>query len=530
MDGRSVMLRCFAMTPVLSRSQVRELDRRAIHTHGVPGVLLMENAGRGATDVLERELLRGSARGRRAVIVCGTGNNGGDGFVIARHLTVRGAVPMVFLAGEAHRVVGDARTHLDAWIGIGGTLCEMAPGSALTPLIDAMQNADVVVDALFGTGLDRAIDGWFADVIEAVNACRAPRLAVDLPSGLDADTGTALGAAIDARVTATFAFRKLGLLTPNGARLAGRVYIVDIGVPGALVGDVDRSAQLLEEADIARWIEPRAPGAHKTSAGHVLVVAGSLGKVGAPQLVTHGALRAGAGMATIATWPEAAVAIESSLLEAMTARIDRMEAPRSLDAILKGKDAVVIGPGLGLDDDARTVVEYVVATWRGPIVIDADALTLFAGKPSVFMASKGAILTPHPGEMGRLLDKSPAEVESDRFGAVRELCAATGAVVVLKGAHTIIAGPDSRLGVSPIACPALATAGSGDTLGGIIAAMACAMPLFEAACAGVLLHALAGQAWSRTHGGTDRGLLASEIADQLPLVLAGAGPKESAGL
>lgn len=517
-----MVLRWLAMTPVLSRLQVREFDAHAIRACGVPGILLMENAGRGATDVLERELFAGNARGRRAVIVCGTGNNGGDGLVIARHLAVRGGAPVVFLTGEAHQVSGDARTQLDAWLGIGGAVCEMAPGRALTPLIDAMKDADVVVDALFGTGLDRAIDGWFADVIEATNGCRAPRLAVDLPSGLDADTGAALGAAIHARLTATFAFPKLGLLTPNGARLAGRVHVVDIGVPGALVADADSAAKVLHEGDIARWIEPRSPGAHKTSAGHVVVVAGSLGKVGAPQLATHGALRAGAGMVTIATWPEAALAVESSLREAMTARIDRMDAPRSLDAILKGKDAVVIGPGLGLDDGARAVVEYVIATWDGPIVIDADALTMFAGKPSVFMASKNAILTPHPGEMGRLLDKSPAQVEGDRFRAARELCAAAGAVVVLKGAHTIIAAPDSRLCVSPIACPALATAGSGDTLGGIIAAMACSMAPFEAACAGVMLHALAGQAWSHAHGGVDRGLLASEIADQLPLVLAAA--------
>jgi len=502
------------MTPVLSRSQMRELDARAVD-RGVPSLVLMENAGRGATDVLERTLFAGRARGRRAVIVCGAGNNGGDGLVMARHLAVRGGAAQVFLAGRGDRLSPDAGTNRSAWIGVGGEVIDLPPGGSLGPLVDAMRGADVVVDALFGTGLDRAIDGWFADVIGAVNAAGAPRFAVDLPSGLDADTGAALGVAIEARVTATFAYAKLGLLTPNGARLGGDVHVVDIGVPGPNVSDLRGCAQLLEPDDAAKWREPRAPGAYKTSAGHVLVIAGSLGRVGAPKLVARGALRAGAGVATIATWPEAAAAIETSLLEVMTARIDRAQPSRSIDTLLEGKDAVVIGPGFGLDDDARAVVEYVLATWRGPLVVDADALSMFAGKPSTFMAAKSAILTPHPGEMGRLLDKKSVQVEADRWGAVRELSAASGAVVLLKGAHTIIAAPDARIAVSPVACPVLATAGSGDTLGGIIGAMACSMAPFESACAGVLAHARAGQAWSRAHGDTDRGMLASEIADWL---------------
>jgi NAD(P)H-hydrate epimerase len=184
---------------------------------------------------------------------------------------------------------------------------------------------------------------------------------------------------------------------------------------------------------------------------------------------------------------------------------------------LRGKDAVVIGPGLGLGDDARVAVEYVLAAWQGPVIVDADALTMFAGRPSVLLAAKNAVLTPHPGELARLLGRTVAQVEADRFRAARELVAATGAVVVLKGAHSIIASPDSRLAVSPMACPVLATAGSGDVLAGIIGAMACTLSGFEAACAGVMLHALAGEAWSRAHSGTDRGMLASEIADSLVL-------------
>jgi NAD(P)H-hydrate epimerase len=499
---------------------MRAFDKHAIEVCHVPSLVLMENAGRGATDVLVRELLDGDAANARVMIVCGTGNNGGDGLVIARHLLLRGADPTVWLCGDATKASPDARANLDGWRGVGGEVLEVPAGSSIEALKAALGDADVVVDALFGTGLDRPLEGLLADVVRAMNAATVPRFAVDLPSGLDADTGRALGVAVEASVTVTFAHHKLGLLTPGGAALAGRVQVVDIGVPASLVAHVGGSAQRMETADLRQWLTARAPGAHKTSAGHVVVLAGSAGRIGAPQLVAHGAMRAGAGLATIATWPGAASVIEGHVLEVMTARIDPARSGESLDAILAHKQAVVIGPGFGLGDDARLAVEYVIASWLGPVVVDADALSMFAGRPSVFMASKKAILTPHPGEAARLLGKTAADIEADRFHAARELVAATGAVVVLKGAHTLVASPDARMAVSPVACPALGTAGSGDTLGGIIGAMACGLEPFEAACAGVLLHALAGEAWARAHGGADRGMLASEIADMLPQLLA----------
>jgi hydroxyethylthiazole kinase-like uncharacterized protein yjeF len=506
------------MTPVLSRAQMHAFDAHAVAKGRVPSLVLMENAGRGATDVLVREALSGKPVGARVVAVCGVGNNGGDGLVIARHLLLRGALPVVCLVGDSRKLTPDARTNFDAWLGVGGEVRELAAGGSLSVLTESMGSAAVIVDALFGTGLDRAIEGWLGGVVGAVNEVAAPRFAVDLPSGLDADTGVALGAVVEAEMTATFAHPKLGLLTPNGARLAGKFHVVDIGVPGSMVAQVGSAAGLLEPSDLAPWVAPRPSGTHKSSAGHVVVIAGSRGKGGAAQLVARGAMRAGAGLATIATWADTASAIEAHVVEVMTARIDPSRTAESLQAILKGKQAVAIGPGLGLGDDARAVVEYALTAWRGPVVVDADALTAFAGKPEVFRAAKNAVLTPHPGEMARLLGKTPAQVESDRFGCARELVLATGAVVVLKGAHTVIAAPDARVAVSPVACAALATAGSGDVLCGIVAAMACALPPFEAACAGVLLHALAGEAWSRAHGGADRGMLASEIADSLTTV------------
>jgi hydroxyethylthiazole kinase-like uncharacterized protein yjeF len=510
------------VTPVLSRAQMRAFDQHAIEACGVPSLVLMENAGRGATDVLVRELLDGDAAGADVVIVCGTGNNGGDGLVVARHLLVRHAHARVFLAGAVAKLSPDARANLEACRGLGGAIHDLPLGDDLQALELAMADADVVVDALFGTGLDRPVEGFLADVVRAMNAAPAPRFAVDLPSGLDADTGAALGVAVDAAVTVTFAHPKLGLLTPAGGQLAGETHVVDIGVPGELVAHVGGSAQLMEAADLRMWIRRRATGAHKNAAGHVVVVAGSPGRIGAPQLAARGAMRAGAGLTTIATWPAAAAAIEGHVLEVMTARIDPERIGESLDTALRGAGAVVVGPGFGLDDAARTAVEYLLASWRGPVVVDADALSMFAGRPSVFMAAKHAVLTPHPGEAARLLGCSPAEIEADRFRAARELVAASGAVVVLKGAHSIVAAPDSRLAVSPVACPALATAGSGDVLGGIVAAMACALPAFEAACAGVLLHGQAGEAWAAA-ASSDRGMLASEIADELPKLLGALG-------
>jgi NAD(P)H-hydrate epimerase len=507
------------MTPVLSRAQMRAFDRHAIDVCRVPSLVLMENAGRGATDILVRDLLAGRPTGARVVVVCGVGNNGGDGLVIARHLLVRGAQPVVLVAGDDQRATPDARANLEAWRNLGGEVRALSGGAAASALTVAAAEADVVVDALFGTGLERPVEGWLADVVGAMNASRAACFAVDLPSGLDADTGAALGVAVQAQVTVTFAHHKLGLLTPNGAQLAGRVHVVDIGVPAALVAQVGESARLIEASDLVAWTPRRASGAHKTSAGHVVVVAGSQGKTGAPRLVARGAMRAGAGLATIATWPDVASTIESGVLETMTARIDVSKPGASLDAIVAGKHAVAIGPGLGLGEAARTAVEHLLATWQGPIVVDADALTLFTGHAGAIAIAKNAILTPHPGELARLLGRTPAEIERDRYGAIREAVAITHAVVVLKGAHSIIASPDARVAVSPVACPVLATAGSGDVLGGVIAAMACSLPTFEAACAGVMAHALAGEAWSRARGGTDRGMLASEIADMLPGVL-----------
>lgn len=511
------------MIPILSRAQMRAFDRHAIENCHVPGVILMENAGRGAADVASR-LLPSGLSGARVVVVCGAGNNGGDGFVVARHLWARGADVSVFLAGSPERVFGDARINHDAYVDLGGEVTVVRPTEAnvesggLADLEAALGLADLVVDALFGTGLDRPIAAPMASIIDAINRAPGRRLALDIPSGLDADSGAPLGACVEAHDTVCFGHLKVGLLTPQGARFAGRVHVCDLGVPDTILGKVGHVAEVIERRSVARWLEPRETDAHKFSVGAVLVCAGSAGKSGAALLSARGAFRAGAGVVTIATWPEALAAVDARMPEVMAVALDRAHPLTRLGELLDRRKAVVMGPGFGLDDAAKKVLEHILEHFEGPIVVDADAITQFKGRPQRLAKAKGPlVLTPHAGEMGRLLGMSAEAVEQDRFGAVRRLVDATKAVVVLKGARTIVASPEGRIAVNTTGNPLLATAGAGDVLAGMIGALLCSMRPFEAAMTGVHLHGLVGDVLRGRSG--DRGVFASEIADEVPRVM-----------
>ncbi len=457
----------------------------------------------------------------RVVVVCGTGNNGGDGFVVARHLLARGAEVVVILAGASERVTGDARIMHDAFIDLGGLAIELPRGSLLDPLTTELAQADYVVDALFGTGLDRPIQGHLVDVITSMNSARGRVVALDVPSGLDADSGAPLGIAVHASETVTFCHLKVGLLTPEGARLAGNVHVVDLGVPDARILEaVGHAAEVIDREAIGRALVPREANVHKHAAGNVLVVAGSEGKLGAAALAARSALRGGAGLVTICTWERAAKALASHATEVMTVEIDRAHIAASLDAALEGRHVVAIGPGFGLDADARTAVDHVVLGWDGVKIVDADAITHFSGRPEALAKAKGKlVLTPHPGELGRLLGQKGSEIERDRFGAVRRAVDITKAIIVLKGARTLIATPSGDLFISMAGNTVLATAGSGDVLTGLTAALACVMPTDWAASAGVLLHGLAADRWRETTG-SDRGMLAGELSGHFPELIA----------
>lgn len=504
------------MIPLLSRQAVRGLDRDAESRLGVPGLVLMENAGRGAFDAI-RARFAGALE--RIVVVCGPGQNGGDGFVVARHAVQAGFNPEVLLVATASALTGDAAHNHRALGALGCRVVELRAGE-LEPLDAALARATLIIDALFGTGLTRSVEGVFADVIArigAIDARRAPVVALDLPSGVDADTGAVLGIAPRAALTVTFAAHKRGLHQHPAAGLAGELALAPIGVPipDALAAS---SAGLIEASDVAGWIAPRAPDAHKGTAGHVVIIAGAPGRTGAAVLCGLGALRAGAGLATIATHAAARPALDQKVIELMTDALpeDLDDALSRAHALAKDKAAAVIGPGFGTDPDARAFMRALAIELPVPCVLDADALTAL-GTDHAFLRRAPAprVLTPHPGEAARMLGTTAAAVQADRFASAQTLAERTAAVVLLKGSRTIIASHDAPPRVCPTGTPAMAVGGMGDVLGGALGALLAHASPLDAASAAAYLHGLAGEL-ATEH---DRGLLASELAARLPAAL-----------
>jgi ADP-dependent NAD(P)H-hydrate dehydratase / NAD(P)H-hydrate epimerase len=496
--------------PLLTRQAVRALDADAIARLGVAGSVLMENAGRGAFEWLLRRFPNALAQ---VAILGGVGQNGGDAWVVARHLVLAGHAPRCVLVGERAKLRGDALTNLLALERMGVPIAQAADAGA-PELEAALRDATLLVDGLFGTGLDRAISGAYARVIERINASGLPCLALDIPSGVDADSGAVLGVAIDAALTVTFAAHKRGLHQHPGAARAGELVCASIGVPGPERAD----CALLEPSDIAGWLPLRAADTHKGRAGHVLVVAGAPGRTGAALLAGLGALRAGAGLVTLCPRAGARAALDAKVIELMTADLPaELEAAlRALHELLQDKQAFALGPGLGVDEQASALARRFALEAPTPGVLDADALTAFAGRAAELRsAAAPRVLTPHPKEAGRLLGVSAEQVQGDRYAAATRLAADSGCVVVLKGARSLIASPDGSLLVCPLDVPALAVGGTGDVLAGTIAALLPQLPAAQAAAAGVYLHALAGQLAARS----DRGLFAREVADALPLAL-----------
>lgn len=505
------------MIPVLRAAQARDFDRWAAQVAGISARLLMENAGAGAARAVERRL----GRPGRWLVACGPGNNGGDGLVVARHLLTRGHVVQVALFCAPEDLKGDAADNLQAWRGLGGSVEVLAGqgGGESESVQKLLAGADAAVDALFGTGLSRPLTGQLARGVSALAASGLPIYALDLPSGLHADTGCVQGLALNVDATLTFGHPKCGLLTTAGAAYAGDVEIIDLGVPAGLGPGSEPAAHWLEGSDVARWLDERSPAAHKGQAGRVAVVAGSPGKTGAALLATRAALRAGAGLVTACAFADTARTLERRVEEAMTFVLDDDDALGSLATAVKDADVVVVGPGLGRRPAARAVVEWLAFEFPRPVVLDADAITLLSEeRVSRLAAAAGPrLLTPHPGELARLLGTGAAEVEADRFGSVDEAAALTGQTVLLKGPHTLIAAPGATTWVSSAGHRALATGGSGDVLAGICGALAVPRrPLERVAALAAHLHGCAARRWVKAHAGADRGLLAGELVDELP--------------
>ncbi len=497
------------MKPVVTAAEMRALDRTTIDELGLPVLTLMETAGRAVAEAALRML--GADRGHVAV-VCGPGNNGGDGFVAARVLRDRGVDAVVYLAAARDQLSGDARTHLEIFERAGGTLRMLATPEQLAALDARVIDAALVIDALFGVGLSRPVEDHLADVI-AMMLMAARVLAVDVPSGVDSDTGRVLGTAVIAERTITMAALKIALVSAPGFARAGEVEVADIGIPATLIAASPTGASVVEPTDVAGWLPHPQALDHKGRRGHVLIVGGAPGMRGAGRLAAGAALRAGAGLCTLAAEGD------FDAPDAVMTRV--LPAGHGLAAHLEGKAAVVIGPGLGAGPAAAARVAEVLAGGI-PAVLDADALNLLAEEAAtIALAGAPIIVTPHPGEAARLLGVTVAVIEADRMAACRALAGMLRAVVVLKGARTLVCdgtaeptGADRHVSINPTGGPALATGGTGDVLAGTIGALvAQGLSAIDAARAGVFVHGAAGDALASRFGA--RGVLSSDLPEAI---------------
>jgi hydroxyethylthiazole kinase-like uncharacterized protein yjeF len=513
------------MALVLTAAQMRAVDRAAIDGLGVPGLVLMENAGRGVAEVILRE--RPALAGADIRVICGAGQNGGDGYVIARHLADAGARVTVLSTAPRARLTGDAALFAAVVERIPGII--VRDGSATgTDWAAWLAGAELLVDAVLGTGLRADVSGAAAQAIAAMNGTAAWRVAVDVPSGLDADTGAVRGVAVQADLTVTMGCRKVGLVIDPDAPV-GRLEVAGLGVSMAGLADAARAqgplCHWIESAALRPLLPRRGPGAHKGTAGHLLVVAGSPGKTGAAALVGRAALRAGAGLVTVASTRAGQTALDAKVLEIMTASYaggddaDEGSYP-ALARLAERMKAVALGPGIPTGPGMVALVRRLVGELPLPLVIDADGLNLLGAEAAAVARSAPAprLFTPHPGEMARLSGSSTAQVQGDRLGHARRLAAASGAIVVLKGARTIVAEPDGTAHVNPAANGSLGTAGSGDVLTGVIAAL-CGqgLALADAARVGVHVHGLAAGEAAAALG--TRHLIAGDLPEAIARVL-----------
>ncbi|EGB13573.1 carbohydrate kinase, YjeF related protein [Pseudodesulfovibrio mercurii] len=502
------------LLPLPTPAEMAVWDRETIHTIGIPGVTLMESASREAVNVLLEEY--GDVGG--AVIHCfaGSGNNGGDAFAVARHLNDLGAEVTVFHTRPKRGYRGETRTNLLWAQRLGIPLVHLA-GVRL----DTLAQPDIIVDGLLGTGFAGALREDFLQLVRTVNRLgeRAFVLAVDIPSGLNGLTGRPQPEAVRADATATFQAPKLGLVLPEAQPHTGALHVCPIGIP-LMIQEKYQTRHRLITGEVMAALPAPAPDMHKGSAGHVLVVGGSFGLTGAPHLAALAALRSGAGLATVACPAGLADAVKAGSPDIMTLPLGAGTAwtgdmAEAIKAELHRFDAVVLGPGMGRTPEARSLALELAAGCGLPMVLDADALFALAASPEHLRSlPEQAVLTPHPGEMARLLDTATAEVQADRLGAVDRFLAACDATLVLKGAGTLVADRDMTC-VSPFAEPNLSVGGAGDVLSGVVGALlAGGLSPMRAACTGVFWHGLAGRALNNEFPA--RGNLASEIANMLP--------------
>jgi NAD(P)H-hydrate epimerase len=484
---------------ILNASQMREADRRTIEEIGIPSLVLMENAGRQVVGAIEAHFE--DVDDRRVAVLAGRGNNGGDGFVVARTLLNRGVDVTVFVIGSLEDIKGDARINLEVLGKLGLSVVEIANEQEWELHSSEVSASDLIVDAVFGTGLKTPIAGTLETIVADINEMGIPVVSIDLPSGMSADTHQLIGPCLQASLTVTLGAPKLPLVLPPAATRAGELVVADIGIPPEVIDEVDGARIAIITAEPLReHVRPRAADAHKGDFGHVLVVAGSRGKSGAAHLAGLGALRAGAGLVTIAT-PRSIQPIVAGLApEYMTEALDETSQgrvdPRAIEQVLSmQRDVIAVGPGIGIDAGTREFIWTLIERAGVPLVIDADGLNAFDADPGRLTARDGqtVIVTPHPGEMARLLGISTSEVQANRLESAVNFATTHRVYVVLKGSRTIVATPEGAASINLTGNPGMATGGTGDVLTGTIAAWLAQLMDAEAACqVAVYLHGLAG--------------------------------------
>lgn len=513
---------------VLSVEAMRAVDRRAIEEVGIPGMVLMENAALGVVDALGEVFPEAES----VAVLCGPGNNGGDGLAVARHLVARGYGVEVFLLTGGRPLAGDAGTQLAICRRLGIDLKEADPGEPgeLAAVLAAARGCDLVVDALFGTGLGRPLAGGLARLVEGINELPVPRLAVDIPSGLHGSRAEVPGPHVRAHLTVTFAAPKVAHVFPPAADAVGELVVADLGFPPSLIEEAAEPAgriELLDGEELAALVPARAAASHKGDFGHVLLLAGSPGKAGAAILAARAAVRSGAGLVTVAVPEPLLATVDLGSLESMTLGLPATAAGGiaagsvvALFSALRGKQALAVGPGLGQEPETAEAVRRIVLEAAVPVVLDADGLNAFEGRARSLSERRApTLLTPHPGELGRLLGITAAEVQADRLAAVRRAAAETGAVVLLKGHLSLVAwgagnGP-GEVHVNPTGNPGMASGGSGDVLTGLLAGLlGQGVGASDAARLGVYLHGLAGDVAAAERG--EAALAAGDLLEALP--------------
>lgn len=509
---------------VLTSTQMKAIDRQAIEDLGIIGPILMENAG--LQIFYEIKTRFPNLQEKRIIIVAGKGNNGGDGLVIARHIFNQGCRPQVFLLAHKEEVKGDAALNLGIDQKIGIQILEITSLGEWEKFKNELFQADIVVDAIFGTGLTKPAAGLQAIVIEDINKTKAFKVAVDIPSGLSSDTFQIIGPCVKAQLTITLAAPKTAHIFPPAEEYVGQLIIADISLPSFLLENGDLKLELIEKKKLLPYFRQRKNDTHKGTYGHLFIVSGSLGKTGAAAMAGKAALKMGAGLVTVGT-PESCLPIVArSMVELMTEPLPETE-KRTLSfeglerilSLVEGKDALLIGPGITTHPSTTQLVLSLLPQIKIPMVIDADALNILATNPDLLHSLQApAVLTPHPGEFARLLHLSTREVGANKLELVPQFAQKYGAYLVLKGYRTLIANPQGFVFINPTGNPGMATAGAGDVLGGMIAAMIIQeKKLLEAILGTVYVHGLSGDIGAEKLG--ERVLTAGSIITYLPSAL-----------